>query len=243
MQLTRKRTALVAGGLVVIVALGVAVRVEQSRRGRNDHPNPATPEAALAELRAGNARYMSSHRTLSTDTKHDADDRTELAKGQHPFAAVLCCSDSRVCPEFIFDQRPGSIFDIRNAGNVVDDDVMASLEYAVEHLHVRVILVLGHKGCGAIEAVHDAADKPLHDHLRALQEHMACIRPQLAASRDRHSADDLNQLSKDNAKGQAMTLLAESEPVRTAVSSGEVRLVYAIYDMVTGEAEFFDVEK
>jgi carbonic anhydrase len=105
-----------------------------------------------------------------------------------------------------------------------------------------LILILGHKGCGAIEAVHNAADKPLHDHLRAIQERMSCIRPQLAASRDRHSVDDLNQLSKDNAKGQAMTLLAESEPLRNAVTNGEVRLVYALYDMVSGKVEFFELE-
>ena len=90
-----------------------------------------------------------------------------------PFAVILCCSDSRVCPEFIFDQRAGCIFEIRNAGNVVDEDVLASFEYAVEHLHVPLILVLAHKGCGAIEAVCEAGDKPLHDHLKELQMHMA----------------------------------------------------------------------
>ena len=238
MKTTRRRIAVVA----VIGVLAVAALVERNRRGNTDHPNPSTPDAALAELRAGNARYMSSHRTLSTDTSHDADDRTELAKGQHPFAAVLCCSDSRVCPEFIFDQRPGSIFDIRNAGNVVDDDVMGSLEYAVEHLHVRIIVVMGHKGCGAIEAVHSAGEQPLHHHLRAIQEHMACIRPQLAAAHDRHSADDLNQLAKENARGQAMSLMAESESLRLAVTSREVRLIYAMYDMVSGQVEFFDLQ-
>src|SRR6516162_8248387 len=71
-------------------------------------PPPADPEAALNELRAGNLRFTASRRTRSTDTRHDADRRHRTAKGQHPFATVLCCSDSRVCPEFIFDQPAGS---------------------------------------------------------------------------------------------------------------------------------------
>lgn len=111
-------------------------------------PTPNTPEAALTELRSGNLRYVNSRRTHATDTRHDTDHRHRTAKGQHPFATILCCSDSRVCPEFIFDQRAGSIFEVRNAGNVVDEDVLTSLEYAVEHLHVPLIVILGRKGCG-----------------------------------------------------------------------------------------------
>jgi carbonic anhydrase len=237
MRVTRPRIVLALCLLTAATAAGVALAPWKSPPPA--HPHPATADEALAELRAGNARYAASHRTHSTDTAHDADDRRELAKGQHPFAAILCCSDSRVCPEFVFDQRPGSIFDIRNAGNVVDEDVMASMEYAIEHLHVRVILVLGHKGCGAIDAVHAAGETPLHDHLRALQDHMACIRPQLRAAHD-HTPDVLNRLSADNARGQAATLLKESEPVAAAVRKGEVRLVCGLYDMETGEVELFD---
>src|SRR5436190_2919909 len=80
-------------------------------------PAPTDPAGALAELRTGNARYVASHRALTTDTASDGERRLLLAKGQHPFAAVLCCADSRICPEFIFDQYVGSIFEIRNAGN------------------------------------------------------------------------------------------------------------------------------
>src|SRR6266540_217231 len=83
-------------------------------------PRPETPEAALAELKAGNARYALSQRTVSTATHVDAAIRADLASGQHPFTAVICCADSRLSPEFIFDQQIGAIFEIRNAGNVVD---------------------------------------------------------------------------------------------------------------------------
>jgi carbonic anhydrase len=155
---------------VPIAAAGVLILARVGGTGGVlDRPTPADPQAALAEPRAGNARFVSSGRTLSSDTKSDAALRRRLAAGQHPFAAVLCCADSRLCPAFIFDQPPGSLFEIRNAGNVVEYDALASFEYAIEHLHVRLLLVLGHKGCGAVEAVVAAGDAPLHDHLRDLQ--------------------------------------------------------------------------
>jgi carbonic anhydrase len=83
---------------------------------------------ALASLRIGNFNYVTTSRSLSIDTPHDFELRRQSAKEQYPFAAILCCSDSRVVPGFIFDQRAGSIFEVRNAGNVVDEDVLAPFE-------------------------------------------------------------------------------------------------------------------
>lgn len=151
---------------------------------------------------------------------------------------MLCCSDSRVCPEFIFDQKPGSIFEVRNAGNVVDEDVLASLEYAVEHLHVPLVVVLGHKRCGAIEAVCEAGEKPLHNHLRALQTHMQGIHQQVIECHHRHdtqNAEVVNRLAEENAKQQAFRVLRESQPIQAAVSRGEVLLIYGMYDLETGQ--------
>lgn len=228
--------------LVVISALAGGISYWRATEEREvDPPVPTDAEAALRELRDGNLRFVNSHRTRSTDTRHDADDRRRTAKEQHPFATVLCCSDSRVCPEFIFDQRAGSIFEIRNAGNVVDDDVLGSLEYAVEHLHVPLIVVLGHKGCGAIDAVCEAGDRPLPDHLRALQLHMGGIRQQVIECNHRHDAEVVDRLSEENAKQQALTVLRDSPPLREAVARGTARLVYGIYDMETGSVMFFSL--
>jgi carbonic anhydrase len=199
------------------------------------------PDSALAELRAGNLRFMRSSRTHSVDTSHDAELRQQLAHEQHPFAAVLCCSDSRVCPEFIFDQRSGSIFDIRNAGNVVDDDVLASLEYAVEHLHVPLIVVMGHKRCGAIEAVFEAGDNRLHDHLHALQTHMSGLRRHMPDQPHKHDSILLDRLSKENARQQALAVYHESDFLKSAVDNGLVRLLYAVYDMETGLVDYFEI--
>ncbi|MFO0928771.1 MAG: carbonic anhydrase [Gemmataceae bacterium] len=222
----------VVGGLGTWMMIGVA----------DAESPPADPSTALAELEKGNRRFVRCCRTRSTDTRHDAACRRQTAQAQHPFASVLCCSDSRVSPEFIFDQRPGSIFEVRNAGNVVDDDVLASIEYAVEHLRTPLVVVLGHKGCGAIEAVCQAGDKPLHNHLRALQAHMAGIRPQILAFQCRHTAALVDRLARENASHQALSVLRESEPLSAAVRSGRAGLLYALYDMEIGSVEFFDLE-
>lgn len=225
-------TALLGGGVGLFL-------VRWSRSEAPYHPHPTNPDEALAELIAGNRRYIESHRINSTDTTHDADDRAELARGQHPFVAILCCSDSRVCPEFVFDQRPGSIFEIRNAGNLVDDDVMASFEYAVEHLHVPLVMVLGHKRCGAVQAVHEADGRPLHDHLKELQRHMEELRDQIHRWHNNHSPACIDRLAHANAVLQARILLRESRPVAEAVRTGHVKIVIGMYDLETGQVEIF----
>lgn len=204
--------------------------------------SPSGPAEALSELRSGNSRFIQSARTRSTDTAHDAELRHTTAQGQHPFAAILACSDSRVCPDFIFDQPEGSLFEIRNAGNLVDEDVLGSLEYAVEHLHIPLILVLGHKRCGAIQAVYEAGDEPLHDHLAALQEHMPSVRQYVHQHLGEHGERSkiLDGLSKENARQQLLTLLKESRPLKAAIEHGSTRLLYGLYDVETGGVEFYE---
>lgn len=104
-------------------------------------------DEALAFLKEGNKRFVKNKLRKHTTQKKS---RRVLAKGQKPFAVVLCCSDSRVAPEIFFDQRLGDIFVIRNAGNVVDPVVLGSIEYSVEHLKSPLVVVVGHKSCGAV---------------------------------------------------------------------------------------------
>src|SRR5262249_7169463 len=152
---------------------------------------PTTPQAALDELKAGNERFQKSQRTRTVETRRDAERRKDTAKGQHPIAGVLCCADSRVVPDFIFDQEFGRIFDVGNAGNVVDGDVLGSLEYAVEHLHVPEVVVLGHKGCGAVEAVAKAGKEPLPGFLKDIQAQMTGVRDEALKAGDDRPADFL----------------------------------------------------
>ena len=114
---------------------------------------------ALEQLRQGNARFVSG---VLVRRDHYSEDRERLSEGQHPFAVVLCCSDSRVVPEILFDQQLGDLFVIRNAGNVVDEDVLGSIEYAVEHLGSPLVVVLGHSSCGAVTATCQGEELPGH---------------------------------------------------------------------------------
>jgi carbonic anhydrase len=111
--------------------------------------HPRTPREALGLLKVGNDRFM---RNASAPVSLSLHTREELAKGQHPFAMVLSCADSRVPPEHIFNVGLGELFVIRSAGEVIDRSILASLEYGAEHLHVPLLVVLGHESCGAVQA-------------------------------------------------------------------------------------------
>ena len=107
------------------------------------------PAEAISRLKEGNERYT---RGNPQHPHESSEERTQLAKSQHPFAVVLGCADSRVPPEIVFDQGLGDLFVLRVAGNVIDDHSLGSIEYAVDHLAVRLIVVLGHQRCGAVKA-------------------------------------------------------------------------------------------
>src|SRR5262252_9569528 len=120
-------------------------------------------DEALKKLIAGNERYV---RAKVNHPDESLARRKELTTGQHPFAVILGCADSRVSPELLFDEGLGDLFVIRVAGNIVDDAVLGSIEYAVEHLDTKLIVVLGHEKCGAVSAAVEGGDVP--GHLKAL---------------------------------------------------------------------------
>lgn len=113
----------------------------------------------IERLLAGNARFVSGH---AHGEGRDAARRTEVANGQHPYAIVITCSDSRVSPEIVFDAGIGDLFVIRTAGHVIDDHALGSIEYAAEHLHTKTVLVLGHERCGAVGAAMQGGELPGH---------------------------------------------------------------------------------
>lgn len=111
-------------------------------------PSPVSPQQSLAMLKQGNDRFVRGVFAANNSQER----RHSLVAGQEPFAVIVCCSDSRVTPELIFDQGLGDVFVVRVAGNVVDSIVLGSVEYAAEHLHSPLIVVLGHENCGAVQA-------------------------------------------------------------------------------------------
>lgn len=185
----------------------------------------AAAEASLARLLAGNQRYTGN---AALHLAQDSARRESVAKAQHPFAIVLGCADSRVPPEILFDQGLGELFVIRNAGNVVDDDVLGSMEYAVEHLHVPLIVVMGHSKCGAVAATVAGGEAPGHIH--AIVE---AIEPSARAA-DGQPGDKVDNTVRGNALLMARRVV-ESQPILAeAVKAGKLQVVAARYDLESG---------
>ena len=193
-----------------------------------DHPAPAmNASVALAKLKEGNTRFAESKVSQGKPT---AARRAETAQAQHPFAIVLGCADSRTSPEIIFDQNIGDLFVVRTAGNLVDDHGLGSIEYAVEHLGARLIVVLGHKRCGAVVAALASDTAPGH-----VQSIVRDIQPAIQATKGK-SGDATDLAIAENARLIAAKIRSEANLGDLAK---DVRIVSAVYDLDSGKVEFF----
>jgi len=228
-----RRTFLqVAAGAAGAAALS-GVPLLGSARAASTSARP-TPDEALAQLMAGQKRYLQ-NRSGDHDLKSH---RAELAKGQEPAASVLSCSDSRVVPDLLFDQPSGQLFVVRVAGNFVSDDGQASLEYGVAVLGIPLIFVLGHSSCGAV----DAAVNVVKDDAK-----LPGKLPGLAASIVPAVKDVLKAPGNllDNAIAQNVRrnveILRKAQPIiGPAAASGKIRVVGGVYDIATGRVAMLD---
>lgn len=196
----------------------------------SDAPAPGAPTAdeALKRLLEGNKRFVAG---TATHPNQGATYRASLAAGQKPIVAILSCADSRVSPELLFDQGLGDIFVCRVAGNVIDGTGLGSLEYAVEHLHVPLIIVLGHQKCGAVKAALDGGVAPGH-----IGELIQKIAPAVSEAQ-LQKGDKLDNAVRSNVQKTAK-LVAVAEPIISEhVRSGKVKVVGARYDLATGSVE------
>jgi len=185
-----------------------------------------TADSVLAELMSGNAhhvehRYQHPHQTI--------DRERELTSGQHPHAQVLSCSDSRVPPEIIFDQGLGDLFIVRVAGNVAADTELGSLEYGAEHLHIPLLVVLGHQHCGAVTAAVNGDEA--QGHIRALVD---LLRPAVEKSPGL-PGDAVENAVKANVEMVVKQLRTSTPILAGLVSQGKVRVVGAVYSLDTGK--------
>jgi carbonic anhydrase len=193
------------------------------------------PDEAVTKLKEGNARFVSG---AAQHPNQDQNRRTATAtEGQHPFATVLSCSDSRAPVEVLFDSGIGDIFVIRVAGNVADTDEIGSIEYAVDHLGTPVLVVLGHTQCGAVTAVVKNAE--VHGKIVPL---VAKIRPAVAKTKalyPQSSGDDfLNEAIRGNV-WQAIEDLLRASPVTVErVRSGQLKVIGAIYHLDSGSVHW-----
>ena len=183
----------------------------------------AEPNVALDQLVKGNERYVAGKAMRPNQTSR----RRAAVKGaEKPIAVVLSCSDSRVPPEIVFDQGLGDLYVVRVAGNVVNDEVLGSLEYAVEHLDANLLVVLGHDDCSAVKSA--LAGGHAGNHVQAMIE---AIKPAIAGLKDSRAAAVANVRS-------VVRQLSESKPdLQPAVQRGELKIVGAEYRLDTGRVE------
>lgn len=197
-------------------------------------PSRLTPAQALSRLKEGNARFVAGKPEYPDQSE---DYRKELAAGQHPFAQVLSCVDSRVPPELLFDQGFGDLFVTRSAGQVVDRAVRGSLQFGVHELEIPLLVVLGHEKCGAVNAALEAVEKkskPLGNDIDAL---VAGIRPAVAQAEKAEAADPLDAAVRYNV-ANIVAALGADELLAEAVGKREMRIVGARYDLDTGSVTF-----
>jgi carbonic anhydrase len=223
--LSRRRFLQSAVGVAGALALpAVALAAEPGPA-----PNPVSPEDALKRLADGNARYAAN---TATNKDYSAG-RVARSLGQYPFATVISCADSRVAPELIFDQGPGELFVIRVAGNFVNEDGLASVEYGTAVLGVKLIMVLGHSACGAVAATIKAVKEgtTFPGHLPSL---VAALRPSVEEAVAARPEDLLAEATVDNVR-RNVRMLQGAEPILAGpVAGGQVKVVGGVYDIATG---------
>lgn len=190
----------------------------------------------LEALKAGNQRFMSGHPVHPHETLKRLRD---LKKGQYPHTVVVSCSDSRVPPELIFDQGLGDIFSVRTAGNVIGDYELGSIEYAVEHLGCKLVVVLGHEECGALKAYLGHRDGEISsDHIMSIVTYLENEEEEQALEMSENMS--LDSAVQANIK-HGVKLLQSSEPIlRHLAEKGEVKIVGALYNLDNGEVTFME---
>ena len=191
----------------------------------------AGPDAILAQLKAGNEhhaqhKYQHPHETLAR--------QMELVGSQHPEAEILSCSDSRVPPEIIFDQGLGDLFVVRVAGNVASDTEIGSLEYGAEHLHIPLLVVLGHESCGAVTAAAGAGEP--EGHIVTLVD---LIKPAVEKSRGL-TGDLISNSVKANVQMVVQKLRSSTPILSKLVAEGKLKIVGGVYSLETGKVTWLN---
>lgn len=209
--------------LAVLVSAGVVFGVAQKG------------EEALTRLLEGNKRFVS-----LTPEKYDLDaKRKTCAAGQHPSAIVVACSDSRVSPEIIFDQCLGDVFVVRSAGNVLDPVALGSIEYAAEHLHAPLLILMGHEKCGAVAATLDAKGKPARNISAIVNKIMPAVKKAQLQGGTRDEI--LNTAIKENVFLSYGYLLRKSPVLKHLIEKGELKVVTALYRLESGDVEILSM--
>ena len=193
------------------------------------HKTPIDAEEAIKRLLDGNRSYIEGKNSANHRT---AKRRIEVSKGQHPIAIIVGCSDSRVPPEILLDQGIGDLFVVRSAGNVIDDIAIGSIEYAVEHLGVQLIMVLGHERCGAVDATQK--EGVVGGKLKSVIDAIKPAVEKAKAKEQTHGCDILCSSVKNNARMVAEKIKKSSPVLSETIENGMLRVVGAYYELDSG---------
>jgi len=196
-----------------------------------------TPELSLEYLKEGNLRFQNNLKA-NRDLLEQVND---TSKGQFPFATILSCIDSRVSSELIFDQGIGDIFSARVAGNFVNQDILGSMEFACKLAGTKLIVVLGHTGCGAVKG---ACDNAKLGNLTAMLDNIkpavnAVTTPEDSSLRTSSNIEFVNNVAEKNVNLTIERIVNESEVLAEMQSNGEIKIIGAMYDINTGAVNFY----
>lgn len=187
-------------------------------------------QEALDKLKKGNKRFVQLHQKHPDESKQR---RKEMLKGQHPFVVILSCSDSRVPLELIFDQGLGDLFEIKNAGNVLDDHVIGSIEYAVMHCGVKLIVIMGHQDCGAINATLSGVSETKY--IKSLED---SIQPAVEQCKIKGLEVNSDNVVKAHVMQDIEELMAQDHDLVKYMKENKVKIVPAYYHLDTGKVDF-----
>jgi len=201
------------------------VSVPKPQKGQASMP----PAQALQSLKDGNARFTKGNVAFKPSPSTQ---RANLAEGQRPYAVIVGCADSRTAPEIVFDQPLGALFVVRTAGNIVDSIEMGSIEYAVEHLGARLVVVLGHEHCGAVAAAVAGGHAP--GHIGSVVEKIV---PAVQASKGQ-SGDAVDNAVVENSKRVAAEIRNSHPGLKSMAHGEEVSVLSARYDLDSGEVSW-----
>ena len=227
-----RRDFLRTGALAALVpwSIGAAIAADPPKPGAPPPANAIAPADALKRLMDGNARYAG-----NTPNERDfSSGRAARVLGQYPIGTILSCADSRVAPELAFDQAPGDIFVMRVAGNIVTPSLLASIEYGAQFLGAPLIMVLGHSGCGAVDAaikvLKNKAVLPGH-----LPELIAAIKPAVIAAEKTKTGNLIDNAVAENVRRQVARLKSQPPIVQKLYAGKKIDIVGAVYDLATGK--------
>ncbi len=198
--------------------------------------NAITPAKAVSLLKEGNNRFVNNLKV----NRNLLQQANETSDGQHPFAVILSCIDSRTSAELIFDQGLGDIFSVRIAGNILNEDILGSMEFGCKVAGAKIIVVLGHTKCGAVKGACD------HIEMGNLTSLLTKIRPavddEITTKENRNSTNDefVEKVATINVKRTVKAIMERSPILKEMIEGGEIGIVGGTYDITTGNVSFYD---